>query len=201
MKLLLSGGGGPEQVKELDNFFAKEVGNGKVLYIPVAMEKIPYDDCFKWFKSTYAEYGIVNIEMCTELDKKIKLDDYSAIFIGGGNTFKLINEMRKTGFDKKIIDYIKNDGLVYGGSAGAIIFGESIDTALHADKNYLRLNNFAGLNIIDGYKIWCHYNIKDESDLKKIKGKIIVLYEESGLFYDGVKMQSIGKSFFIVDNK
>lgn len=68
-------------------------------------------------------------------------------------------------------------------------------------KNYLRLNNFAGLNIIDGYKIWCHYNIKDESDLKKIKGKIIVLYEESGLFYDGVKMQSIGKSFFIVDNK
>ena len=33
------------------------------------------------------------------------------------------------------------------------------------------------------------------------KGKIIVLYEESGLFYDGVKMQSIGKSFFIVDNK
>ena len=170
MKLLLSGGGDPEQVKELDNFFAKEVGNGKVLYIPVAMEKIPYDDCFKWFKSTYAEYGIVNIEMCTELDKKI-------------------------------IDYIKNDGLVYGGSAGAIIFGESIDTALHADKNYLRLNNFAGLNIIDGYKIWCHYNIKDESDLKKVKGKIIVLYEESGLFYDGVKMQSIGKSFFIVDNK
>lgn len=71
------------------------------------MEKIPYDDCFKWFKSTYAEYGIVNIEMCTELDKKINLNDYSAIFIGGGNTFKLINEMRKTGFDKKIIDYIK----------------------------------------------------------------------------------------------
>ena len=186
MKLLLSGGGDPEQVKELDNFFAKEVGNGKVLYIPVAMEKIPYDDCFKWFKSTYAEYGIVNIEMCKKKKKKIKLDDYSAIFIGGGNTFKLINEMRKTGFDKKIIDYIKNDGLVYGGSAGAIIFGESIDT---------------GLNIIDGYKIWCHYNIKDESDLKKVKGKIIVLYEESGLFYDGVKMQSIGKSFFIVDNK
>lgn len=201
MRLLLSGGGDPEQVKALDNFFAKKVGNGKILYIPVAMEKIPYNDCFQWFKDTYAKYGIENIEMCIELDKKIDLNNYSAIFIGGGNTFKLIDEMRKSGFDEKLVDYLKNDGFVYGGSAGAIIFGKSIDTALHADKNYLNLNDLSGLNVMNDYRIWCHYTKKDELDLKKINGKVIVLYEESGIFYDGTKIESIGKNFFIVDNK
>lgn len=39
MKLLLSGGGDPEQIKALDEYFADYVKDDKILYIPVAMEK------------------------------------------------------------------------------------------------------------------------------------------------------------------
>lgn len=67
MKLLLSGGGSPEQVKELDELFVKYVNGTKVIYIPVAMEDIPYEECLEWFKSVYEKYGITKIDMCTHL--------------------------------------------------------------------------------------------------------------------------------------
>ena len=151
MKLLLSGGGDPEQVVELDKIFAENVKEGKVLYIPVAMDKIPYDDCLNWFKSTYKEYGITDIDMCVDLNEITNLNQYKGIFIGGGNTFKLLNEIKKSNFDVKLKQYLNTDGFVYGGSAGAIIFGNSIDTAIHADDNYLNLENFDGLNILNNH--------------------------------------------------
>ena len=59
MKLLLAGGGEPEQVQPLDEYFANYVKEGKVLYIPVAMYKIPYDECESWFRETYAKYNYI----------------------------------------------------------------------------------------------------------------------------------------------
>ena len=93
MKLLLAGGGEPEQVKALDEFFANYVGEGKILYIPVAMDKIPYDECEMWFRKTYLQYKLHNIDVCTDLKNAPNLDEYKAIFIGGGNTFKLLKEI------------------------------------------------------------------------------------------------------------
>jgi len=201
MKLLLSGGGAFEQVVELDKIFVENVGDGKVLYIPVAMDKIPYDDCLIWFKSIYSEYGIKDIEMCVDLNENINLNQYKGIFIGGGNTFKLLVEIKKSGFDIKLKEYLNAGGFVYGGSAGAIIFGSSIDTALHADKNYLNLENLDGLNILNNKKVWCHYNLeKDQEEINKIKGNIIVLYEESGIFFDGENITSVGREYIMVEN-
>lgn len=37
MKLLLAGGGEPDQVKKLDEYFANYVVDSNVLYIPVAI--------------------------------------------------------------------------------------------------------------------------------------------------------------------
>ena len=202
MKLLLSGGGDPEQVVELDKIFAENVKGGKVLYIPVAMDRIPYDDCLNWFKSTYKEYGITDIDMCVDLNEEIDLNQYQGVFIGGGNTFKLLHEIKKSNFDVKLKEYLNTDGFVYGGSAGAIIFGNSIDTAIHADDNYLNLENLDGLNMLNNQKIWCHYNPeKDNDELNKIKGNIIVLYEESGILFDGKNITSVGKEHIVVENK
>ena len=96
MKLLLSGGGDPEQIKALDEYFADYVKDDKILYIPVAMEKIPYNECEKWFRETYARYNLNDIEMQTDLKKIKSLGEYKAIFIGGGNTFKLLKEIKES---------------------------------------------------------------------------------------------------------
>lgn len=194
MKLLLSGGGDPEQVVELDKYFAEYIEDGKILYIPIAMDKFPYEDCLKWFKDTYSKFGIKNIDMCIDLSNDIDLNKYKAVFIGGGNTFKLLNEIKKNNFDIKLKKYLTDGGFVYGGSAGAIIFGSSIDTALHADDNYVNLEDLSGLNLLNNKRIWCHYKPeKDNDELNKINGKVIIMYDESGIIFDGENIARIGK--------
>ena len=198
MKLLLAGGGEPEQVQSLDEYFANYVKEGKVLYIPVAMYKIPYDECESWFRETYAKYNICNIDVCTDLKKAPNLNEYKAIFIGGGNTFKLLKEIKESNFDYALTEYLKNGGFVYGGSAGAIIFGKTIKTSSHADKNLVNLKDLNGLNLIKGYDVWCHYNEKkDLNNVLKLENSTIVLYEESGVLFDGEKFITVGKSHLI----
>ena len=197
MKLLLSGGGEPEQVKALDEYFANYVKDGKILYIPVAMEKIPYNACEKWFRETYAKYNLNNIEMQTDLKKIKSLGEYKAIFIGGGNTFKLLKEIKESNFEKTLKDYLNNGGFVYGGSAGAIIFGKTIETAIHADKNNVNLKDLTALNLLEGYDVWCHYDEKQEKEILKLNNKTLVLYEESGILHDGKNIKSIGKEYLV----
>lgn len=194
MKLLLSGGGEPEQVKALDEYFANYVGDDKILYIPVAMYKIPYDKCENWFRETYAEYKLYNIDVCTDLKNAPNLNKYKAVFIGGGNTFKLLKEIKESNFDYTIKEYLNNDGFVYGGSAGAIIFGKTIKTASHDDKNFVNLKNLNGLNLLNNYDVWCHYDEnKDKSEIIKLRQPTIVLYEESGVLFNGKSFKTIGK--------
>lgn len=201
MKLLLSGGGDPEQVKPLDEYFANYVGEGKVLYIPVAMYKIPYNECESWFRDTYATYKLYNIDVCTDLKTAPNLDKYKAVFIGGGNTFKLLKEIKESNFDCALKEYLNNGGFVYGGSAGAIIFGKTIKTAIHADKNIVNLKDLNGLDLLNGYDVWCHYDEKkDKSEVLKLEQPTIVLYEESGILFDGKEFKIIGKEYLKFPN-
>ena len=120
------------------------------------------------------------MEMLTDLNKLIKLNDYGAVFIGGGNTFKLLKKIKESGFDKKLIKYYKSGGTIYGGSAGAIILGKDINTALmckDADVNEVKLKDISGMNLIGGYDIQCHFEdnqIKEHQEYIKESGREIV---------------------------
>jgi len=199
MRLILSGGGDPEGVVSLDELFAEQVDVDKpVLYVPVAWETAnpDYEAGLKWFKRTYNPYGITDIEMCTDLCFIGGLERYTAVFIGGGNTFKLLKEIKESNFDEKLIDYLQNGGLVYGGSAGAIICGKTIRTAAHLDHNDVGLTDLSGLNLAGGKDILCHYNrSRDDELIRKYDGGLYVLYEESGLFITDNGVTGIGKAF------
>lgn len=194
MKLLLSGGGSPNQVVPLDNLFAQNIGQGKVLYVPVALPNESYSDCLKWFTSTYNNFGITDIEMVTNLNN-FDIDEYSAVFIGGGNTFKLLKEIKEAKFDEKLIKFLNNGGFVYGGSAGAIIFGKTIKTAIGFDENIVNLTDLNGLNLLNNADIWCHYNDDHKPLIKDYSNELYILYEESGLYIDDNKISSIGKQY------
>ena len=43
------------------------------------------------------------------------------IFLCGGNTYRLLAGLKASGCFEKIADYIRHDGVVFGGSAGAIL--------------------------------------------------------------------------------
>ena len=174
MKLLLSGGGASEHVVHMDEFFVSKIDLQKtVLYIPVAHEDDPsYAGCLQWFEKTYHPYGIKHIEMCTDLNTVSNLNQYTAIFIGGGNTFKLLKEIRDSKFDEKLTDYLTNGGFVYGGSAGSIIFGKDILPTTYGDENGVGFEDSKGLDLVRGFNICCHYGDGDEANTKYKQDRI-----------------------------
>ncbi|BCB03601.1 hypothetical protein KH172YL63_17340 [Bacillus sp. KH172YL63] len=165
--LFLSGGGDREQTREIDAAFAAEVDRSKpVLYIPVAMDEshISYDSCYEWIKRTLFPLGLREISMWVDLSQRTieELRGFSAVYIGGGNTYSLLKNFSETGFHTLLDKFLAEGGIVYGGSAGAIIMGASILTCAHMDENAVGLNSFNGLSLMEDYSIWCHYEEKDD---------------------------------------
>ena len=211
MRLILCGGGDGEQVKESYALFASQVDGGKVLYIPIAWNHGDCAECIDWFRQEMSPYGITNISFVTDANQITKelLDTVQGVFIGGGNTFKLLKMLKDTTAFDNLNNYVKNNGLIMGCSAGALIFGQSIDTCLlddlninSNDKNEVCLIDTKGFNSIGGYSLFVHYKRKNEqlqaTGLKVQRliadgHKIICLPEETSIWVVDNKMQVIGQ--------
>lgn len=196
MKLLLSGGNA-EGVDTIDKFFVSQIDSSKkVLYIPVADEEINYDKRLEWFQTIYSKHGVFNIEMCIDLDNTFLCDDYTAIYIGGGNTFRLLKKIRESGFDKKLIAYINQGGFVYGLSAGSIIFSENIMSTTYETENIVGLKDSTGLNMVKGYNICCHYGNGGEDNTNYKRNRI---QDFSAQSYGTIALPN-GCAAFVEDN-
>lgn len=207
MKLFLCGGGSGKQIKYALNKFASSIDKTKpILYIPLAMDNEEYASCREWFTSEIAEIGLKNFDMVcssTELSKK-KLSDFSALFIGGGNTFKLLKELKDNDNFNKINEYLKNDGIIFGASAGAIIFGKNINSCLLDDENEIGLKDCDGFNYLNNYSILCHLNNQNLKinnmylkEFSKIN-KTIYLPEEDTIIISNKGINFIGEKKYII---
>ncbi len=199
MKLYLSGGGsGKQNLYAYINFFKSINKNKPILYIPLALNCNKYNECYKWFKKEIEYFNFTNFEMVTssiELSK-LNLNNYSSLFIGGGNTYKLLKELQENSNLEKIKNFLLNDGIVYGGSAGAIIFGKDIDGCLLTDKK-IDIDT-KGLNFLNNYSLLCHFNKSNlklnENYLKEYSkmNKLIFLPEEDVIVITDKKIRIIG---------
>ena len=111
-----------------------------------------------------------DIEMWSSLENRTfaEMAAFDSIYIGGGNTFTLLDILHNTNFIKILRQFIDTGRVVYGGSAGAIIFGKDIRTAglgKDADKNTTDLQTFDGLDLVEGFSIQCHYEKNQEKEL------------------------------------
>ena len=135
-----------------------------VAFIPTASIHEAYTQYVEDGKNALRALGlrIKEVEI-TQLDKdKIAktLVDCDCIYISGGNTFFLMQELKKTGTDQLIKEQVERGKLYIGESAGAMIFAPNIEYAKRMD-NHLALtpnfNDFTGLGIIDFYPV-VHFN-------------------------------------------
>ena len=164
----------------------EEIKNKKVLYITTASDG-EEDDDKSWMDEEYKtilDLGI-NEPNITEykIGNEINICDFDIIYMMGGNTFYLLDVIRKTGFDKIIVDFINKGKIYIGSSAGSEILGNSIDVALGYDENNVNMIDFTGLKIVDAL-IVPHSNRKEEfiSELKnKTKENVITLYDGDGI--------------------
>ena len=82
-----------------------------------------------------------------KIGNEININDFDIIYMLGGNTFYLLDVIRKTNFDKQIIDFINKGKIYIGSSAGSEILGSSIEPALNYDLNNVNMKDFTGLKI------------------------------------------------------
>jgi dipeptidase E len=195
MKIFFAGGGSKEKSKDIDQAFLSSIPkNAKILYIPIALKKkYSAKDCFKWFSETYPELK-GNTTYVDDLSSIKDLSVFAAIYIGGGNTFSLLEDIKKAGFDKKMMAYLNKGGIIYGGSAGAIILGKSILST--TDKNECGLKDFSGLGVVSE-AIWPHYDESENPAIKDFVKKhginVYALSEEGGLVLSESKISAVGK--------
>ena len=143
-------------------FAGEEIKGKRITFIPTAslVEEVRFyvDDDRKAFE----ELGIIVEELeitAASPDKILEVlnrNDY--IFVSGGNTFYLLQELRRKGADALITEQIRAGKLYIGTSAGSVILCPDIEFVKEMDYNYTapELQSFTGLNIVDFY-ILPHY--------------------------------------------
>lgn len=110
-----------------------------------------------------------------EISSKLKNNDF--IYVTGGNTFFLLQELKRTGADKLIIEEVNSGKLYIGESAGSIIASANIEYAKGMDsiKKAPNLNDYNALGLVDFYPV-PHY---ESSPFKKVAQTIIDTYSST----------------------
>jgi len=199
-QIYLSGGGDEKQSFPLDDFFIRTFPeNGRLLYIPVALRgHTLYSTAHLWMEGVLKLHERSDIQIDTADDlSRYKFKDLARIngvYIGGGNTWSLMHELVATGFHNTLVHYSNAGGCVYGGSAGAIAFGKSIDT--HDDKNTVGLKDVSGLDLLHGYSVACHFTKEQDEHFKAWatdnKLPVICLPEETGIIVENSVARCVG---------
>lgn len=220
MRLLLNGGGSEEQLIPMLTKLDEIIDHDKpMLYVPLAMDEVehPYNGCYEWINKQLMNISVQNLDMVRTFEDFASkdLDKYSAIFIGGGNTYKLLNGLKQSGVFDMIKKYINNNGIVVGCSAGTVLFGKDISIIASMDSNNVKLTDTKGFDVLSGISIFPHYiNLKkkltdkeNELRINKFtnsiinfslkKGDVYAIPEEDTIYIDGTDVKIIGtKNYF-----
>lgn len=127
------------------------------------------------------DYTITNKKQI-EIEKD--LNDIDVIHVNGGNTFYLLHQVRKSGFDKWIKEELNKGKIYTASSAGTLIAGKNISHIKLLDDlgKAPGLKDFKGLNLVDtrflvhwGSEFSPKKTIETLKNLYKERDKIVLL--------------------------
>lgn len=207
MKLLLTSAGITNQsiAKVLLDMVGMPAKDIKVAFIPTAAN-VEEGDKTAWFFRQYEDLrrmGINWIDMvdfvAADVDWRSRLSACDVLYLSGGNTFYLLDQIRKQGFDTYLQTALESKVYV-GGSASSITMTPTIDVAAipPGDPNLPGLTDLTGLGYV-GFEIEPHcdeqrfdaveaytqkygkqiYAIDDQTAIKVIDDTIEVISEGS----------------------
>lgn len=168
-----------KDVSQIFADFANESLAGKtVTFIPTAALPDKLDFHIKYSMKLLSEMGLIVDELeisrasHLEIEKKLENNDY--IYVAGGNTFFLLQEMNKSGSGDLIKEQINAGKLFIGESAGAILLAPDIEYSKDTDNPLAapQLKTFEALNMIDFYPV-PHYK---NDPLKEAVETVILKY-------------------------
>ena len=147
----------------------EDVKGQTVTYIPIAskVEKLGFFVRIgKWaLRFSGMKVEELDIGKATYEQSKATLAKNEIIYIAGGNTFFLLQELRRTRTDQLIIEEVRKGKLYIGESAGAIVVCPDIGYSAVMDdpKQAPDLTDYAGLDLIDFYVV-PHYQNREFKD-------------------------------------
>lgn len=157
--------------KILELTFPKVLENKVLAYMPSngSGTKQEYTDLWKGYaKDHNAKFLFIDNSSNDAKEEIRKLSSANILVITGGNTFTLLNNLKRSGLDKAIMDFTKKDGYVISGfSAGALILTPTINICNlpNYDDNLVELKNLAGLNLVT-YEVFPHYSAEHKEALE-----------------------------------
>ena len=164
-----------KDVADIFEGFAGNVNGKTVTFIPTAsvVEKVNF--FVKSGKKALEKMGMVvnELEVSTatseDIANKLAKNDY--IYITGGNTFFLLQELKRSGADKIIVEQVNAGKLYIGESAGAMVASANIEyaSAMDSVKKAPNLENFYGLGLTDFYTVPHHTNAPFKKAVERIK--------------------------------
>ena len=187
-----------ESIELVKKFLDKNTESKKILFIPTATNVDEYKKYIHLTQKVFEDFGYevenFDVSVFSEEIAKEKLSEAKIVFISGGNTFYLLQELKR----KNLITYLKErieNGLLYiGESAGSVIAAPDIEYASVIDDKTVatELDDYTGLNLVDFY-IVPHFEeepfvessrntvelYKDKLDLKLINNKEAILVENN----------------------
>ncbi|MCR0611722.1 Type 1 glutamine amidotransferase-like domain-containing protein [[Clostridium] innocuum] len=163
----------------------KEEFEGKnVVFIPTASNNEGYTgyvgSARKLWKKLGSNITEIDIENANINDINKSFNDADIIYFTGGNSFFLMNQLRKTGVDKLVKEQIELGKFFVGESAGAIICAPTISyiERMDAIPNDYCQSDHTGLSLIDFY-ILPHYLT---APFKKCTEQIINEFSELDIY-------------------
>lgn len=159
-------------IEKFINFINEDFKGKTVTFIPTASVVEEVDFYVESAKNKLIDLGM-NVDVLdisksdiVEIEKKLRNNDY--IYVSGGNTFFLLQEMKNSGAAHIIIDEV-NKGKVYiGESAGSVVASPNIEyiNAMDSVDEAKALESYVGLNLIDFYPLphYGEFPFKDSAD-------------------------------------
>lgn len=179
--------------------------NSSVVFIPYAAVGFSYNDYTDKVNQALSSYNI-KVHNLDDFDDKIQaLQDATAIFVGGGNTFHLLKSLQKLNLINTIQKLVSN-GLTYvGWSAGSNIASPTICTT--NDMPIVKPESFDSLGLVP-FQINPHFteelipNHGGESRLQRLseylaanpKQKVFALPESSYLIQKNRQLTYFGQT-------
>lgn len=148
--------------KDVCNIFAdfeKNLTGKTVTFIPTAstVEKVVFyvEAGKKALEKLGAIIDELDISSATPNEMNTKLRNNDFIYVTGGNTFFLLQELKRTGADEIIIEEVNAGKLYIGESAGAMVAAANIEYAIAMDsfKKAPTLLNYDALGLVDFYTV------------------------------------------------
>lgn len=145
------------QVTDLVRKVEPELAGKTVTYIPTAgiVEEIDgmIEDETNTLQSLGLKVDVLDVSSASYESIVSALTKNDIIFVGGGNTFYLLQELRRSGADKIVAQEVNKGKLYIGESAGAVIACPDIGycSGMDSPEKAPDLTDYTGLGLVDFY--------------------------------------------------